>query len=501
MEIECEICHKKYKSRTWYNRHMIKAHPKPPEVRLPTPSDSAEAGPSRPSSDKDDDDSDDADAAAAAEIAAAKTLDWEEWSGTDDDEDTETYCRLIMDPWREEEEEERRREARAGLAPVEDVPRAKEQSTPRALVTCKDCSATFDTLSSYFKHRVGHGMQAAVLGLPPISTIAKECPQLARSVLQEIQESKLTGGPALQLKILSSEIEKHVESELMSPVFYNLTESLLSFIQGKNFLLPSALAYDFFLNSSKVALDKDLRASLISSFSAVVEIGPESQNIFIATFISKYSQKLLAYLIRVMSKGLQSRFESVESRYAVTYQSTLSLDFKQNMHYIGGSNIKSIVKTALRVKHRNAEWHRLMTTLKEQFIVNELAVAPEPELMAWTERLDRGRLTKISKKALDFFVQLGTEVKPLERADGSLLNDEVIETIVKSAPLLLRWDELKGSLSGKESFKLLHAITYQFCITWRNGIIGRRTDQLAENNKARKFGTGGVSFRSTLVGK
>ena len=54
----------------------------------------------------------------------------------------------------------------------------------------------------------------------------------------------------------------------------------------------------------------------------------------------------------------------------------------------------------------------------------------------------------------------------------------------------------------KESFKLLHASnSMQFCVTWRNGIIGRRQDEMAVHKEAQKFGTGGVAFRATLGGK
>jgi len=189
------------------------------------------------------------------------------------------------------------------------------------------------------------------------------------------------------------------------------------------------------------------------------------------------------------------------NRYAATHQSTQSLDFKQNMHYIGGSNVKSVLRHALTIKHKNEEWKKVLSTIRSNFVISELSEAPDAELMAWTTAVDRGKLTKISAKALEFFVQLGREVKPLERLDGSLINDEVIQTITKSAYLLLRWDELKGSLNEKESFKLLHALTHHFCVTWRNGIIGRRHDEMALSKEAQKFGTGGISFRSRLGAK
>lgn len=93
------------------------------------------------------------------EIRAAQILDWGDWSGTDDDEEIESYCQLIMDPWREEEAEEKLREQMAGLAEVDLAKSKPQQKAPMAVVKCGDCPSTFQTLDGYISHRVGHGMQ------------------------------------------------------------------------------------------------------------------------------------------------------------------------------------------------------------------------------------------------------------------------------------------------------------------------------------------------------
>lgn len=104
-------------------------------------------------------------------------------------------------------------------------------------------------------------------------------------------------------------------------------------------------------------------------------------------------------------------------------QSTSTMDFKQNMHFVEGSNVKSVLRTALSIKKRNTEWKKAIDTIRTHFLISEFSQAPEPELMKWT--IDRGKLTKINDVGLDFFVQLGTEVKPLERLDGSILSDSL----------------------------------------------------------------------------
>lgn len=332
--------------------------------------------------------------------------------------------------------------------------------------------------------------------------ILKQCPHLAREVFIEMQATKLSGGFARRTSQVASHLENQCESTAVEACFKTLCEKLLSFLQVKSdFLLPSDFACAFLKNSSAVVVDRSLRESILCDFLKVAEISSDISNVFVTCFIRNFAAKLLAYVLRVFGKGVGYDFVPLEEQYAVTHQSTGSTEFKQNMHYIGGSNVKSILRKALKIKHRNEEWQRLVDTLKTQFIVSELACAPDSELMAWTESVDRGRLTKISKKALDFFVQLGIEVKPLERSDGSVLTEEVIEKVFTSPSLLLRWDELKGSLTETESYKLMLSLAHQFCITWRNGVIGRREDERAVSKVQSKFGTGGVSFRANLARK
>ena len=180
----------------------------------------------------------------------------------------------------------------------------------------------------------------------------------------------------------------------------------------RDFLFPSALAAAFYENSSKYTVNKEARQDLISVQCKCSENVQDVSEVLLGTFLIKFSNKLLAHILRLIGKGAEYRYEALENQYALTYQPTKTTDFKQNMHYIGGSNVKSVLKTALRVK-RTDKWNRVILPLRNNFLINELAAAPQAELRAWTEAKDRGKLTKISGKALEFFVQLGTEVKPL----------------------------------------------------------------------------------------
>ncbi|XP_034237898.1 uncharacterized protein LOC117643253 [Thrips palmi] len=506
MAVACEFCGKQYRTVEWLKNHVDKFHPKQ-DVHNDPIADLSEPGSSDPSVAHilEEDASDvDEEAELLAEEAAARCLDWGDWSGTDDDEEIESYCQLVVDPSHEDEEEERRRAASAGASPSKSKSSQKGQSGV-PLLKCRDCechSQGFSTVDGYIKHRVGHGMQAAILRLSELQDILKQCPDLAREVFIKMQATKQTKGFAGSTTLIAAQLEKQCDSATMEMCFKSICDRLLDFLKIKSdFLFPSAFAGAFLTNLSVVVVDRPLRASIQCSLSILAEMSNDVSNVFVTMFIRNFAEKLLAYMLRVLSKGIGSSFVPLEQQYAVTNQSTCSTEFKQNMHFIGGSNVKSILRSALRIKHRNEEWQRLIATIKEQFVVSDFACAPDSELMAWTESVDRGRLTKISKKALVFFVHLGIEVKPLERRDGSLLNEEVIEKIMSSPgspSLLLRWDELKGSLTERESYKLMLSLTHQFCISWRNGIIGRREDERAASKGGQKFGTGGVSFRANL---
>lgn len=328
----------------------------------------------------------------------------------------------------------------------------------------------------------------------------EKSPYLAHEVFSEMKDTRLDAGFAPQLASLSSVLKEHVHSDNMAITFTKVCEGLYQFLQQKNsFIFPSALAGAFYENQSKFIVNLNARASLLELLSNHVSTSTELLDLLLSKFLFKFSQKILSHILHEIGAHREEEYLSLEQRYANTLQSVNSMDFRQNMHYIGGSNVKSILKTALRFKHPNEEWQKVIKTIKDHFLISELSTAPAPVLMAWTDSLDRGRLTKISLNALEFFVQLGKEVKPLEQLDGSLLTDKVFDQVSQSASILYRWGKLKGDLSEEESFKLLHALVCHFCVTWRNGIIGRRKDMMALEKNAQKFGTGGVAFRATIA--
>jgi hypothetical protein len=174
----------------------------------------------------------------------------------------------------------------------------------------------------------------------------------------------------------------------------------------------------------------------------------------------------------------------------------------QTLHYVGGSNVKSILKTAYRIKNRTPEWRRVVAAIRSYLLSSDLSAAPESEIIEWTKEQSRGGLSFISDNLFKFMLELSESVKILEHMDGSLYTDEVIDKVASSGSLIRLWDVvLQGSLPTDESFKLLHALCSHFCNTWRNGIISRRLNELCDNRESvggAKHGQSGVAFRATI---
>ena len=276
-----------------------------------------------------------------------------------------------------------------------------------------------------------------------------------------------------------------------------------SLLSNSKFSTPSALRLEFqksiaIFNSNVVERD-----GLVNSLKSFVETSQQIANLFSGSFIRRFSNELLAFYLKCMVNKGPNNAECIplSTKFVVTGQKTDSMDFKQLMHYVGGSNIKSILRTAFRIKNPNHEWLRVIKAVKDYFLVSELAQAPDEEIMAWTLSQDRGGLTKICGSLLEFFVELGATVKVLEHFDGSLYVEEVIEKVTNSSKLICMWDmTLNGALTSQESFKLLHAICSYFCNTWRRGIVTRRLDELCSEKESvgAKHGMAGVAFRATL---
>ena len=218
--------------------------------------------------------------------------------------------------------------------------------------------------------------------------MVKESPRLAGYVFKEWRETKLTYGALPAMVTAANGVEKHCDNEVMDNFFRIICEGL--YIKKSDFLFPSAFAVAFYENCSTFTVDKESRAMLFSLLSSLFTDTPTIMNLFLGAFIRKFSSKLLAHILHVLVNDGTEELKSLEERYASTVQSTSTVDFKQTMHFIGGSNVKSVLRTALSIKKPNSEWKKVIDTIRTHFLISDFSQAPEPELIKWTFALDRG---------------------------------------------------------------------------------------------------------------
>lgn len=332
-----------------------------------------------------------------------------------------------------------------------------------------------------------------------------KCNEIAKTVLLELAALKFTSGFSVDIVNVAKELGNKQDSAEWCEIVKCVMIGLTSFFKTcDKFLTLSDLREAFLRSSASYSINMNERIKLVKLMQSLTSISKENSNLFFGLFLRNFSSHLLAYFIHFMLHDGEDSSLAIPltDTFYVSSQPTETLDFKQLMHFIGGSNVRSVLRTAFRIKNPSSEWVRVIDTIRNYFIIGELASAPDEELMQWTEDQDRGGLIKIGSDLLDFFVELGVTVNVLEHFDGSLYIDEVIEKVTNNGKLIRLWDEaIRGSLPGDESFKLLHALCSHFCITWRRGIITRRIDELSTVGKSvggSKHGQSGVAFRSTL---
>lgn len=274
------------------------------------------------------------------------------------------------------------------------------------------------------------------------------------------------------------------------------------FQKGSKFLLPSHLRCAFLRNVSQLMVNNEVKGQLRLELIAALEITDETidLNFFLISFVRKFSNKILAFILHWMVHDDSSPIKQCE--YAITKQSTDSKEYKELMHFIGGANIKSVLRCAWRNWGSNDDCKSVIKTVRANFLVSSSddVNSADEIFMEWTAAQDRGKLLKINSKALQFFIVLGSIVKPLEHFDGSLILNEVVDKISEHPQILLMWEELIAeTLSKKVSFKLLYSLVEYFCNTWRSGIVRRRMDEIQGVVTAEPLGTKGIAFRPKVV--
>ena len=340
---------------------------------------------------------------------------------------------------------------------------------------------------------------------PTEETLLRKSLELAQAVLEEMGNAKTIVGHGMTLKDTAQILTLASECEQWSEIVEHIITCVCEFFKScDKFLTPSDLRVEYLKSLALFSASATERNELVKNLQCIVDISSEAANLFWGAFIRKLGNEILAFYINVIkNKGSENVESSIPlaARFVLRSQPSDTLDFKQVIHYIGGSNVKSLLRAALRIKNVNNEWKKVIDIVKKHFLITDLAEASNDELMAWTLTQDRGGLVKINEDLLSFFIELATVVKVLEHCDGSLYIDEVMGKVLDNTRLVYKWDDiLKGSVTSDQSLKLLHSLCTYFCNTWRQGIVTRRLDELSDHNESSgaKHGMGGVAFRATL---
>lgn len=332
---------------------------------------------------------------------------------------------------------------------------------------------------------------------PSVKRVKQECPALAEQVLLNMERSPLCHSIALKIAAAARRMRENLANECVKVFFEKICDLFMScFSDGTDYFLPSKLIEAYLKNVARTITNQKHREDLLDLISVVGDIPNQRiADLVLASVMRPFANTLLAFIIRSVVKGEGSQACPLSAQYAVSNDKTDSVEFKNILHYIAGSNVKSVLRPLMKSR-LGEEQERLVSTIRQNILVADLADAPDAELVAWTETQDRGGLSKVTGKVLDFFVELGKIATVTERKDGSLLNEEFIEKVCCSRVVVLMWDDIiKNSLPSIQSFDLLHKLILKFTYTWRTGIVGRRMDEWSANRPQQKHGMGGVAFR------
>jgi len=91
-----------------------------------------------------------------------------------------------------------------------------------------------------------------------------------------------------------------------------------------------------------------------------------------------------------------------------------SAKFKQTIHYIGESAVRSTLRLALR-STGNEKWDHIYSCLKKRFVYSSHVDGVEEEVRKWTETRSRGGLTFVSEPCWCFFYGFKWHCKKMEK--------------------------------------------------------------------------------------
>lgn len=173
-------------------------------------------------------------------------------------------------------------------------------------------------------------------------------------------------------------------------------------------------------------------------------------------------------------------------------------DDRQTIHYVGGFVVHAFVKKA-KMFPKNKDWQQILIVLESRAIEG-FGVEPAADSdKEWTLDQNRGGLTIIGAKCMDFFLSVAAAASKVAKPNGTLLHEKLIEEIYSpSSYVPLKWDGLVGfesSLSEELSLQLMNALAKSFSRTCGHGLRSKVINEMNEKPFA------SVNLRHTVAPK
>ena len=131
----------------------------------------------------------------------------------------------------------------------------------------------------------------------------------------------------------------------------------------------------------------------------------------------------------------------------------------------------------------------------------EVGSLSEKDPKYWTALLNRKSLLFVNDNALPFFIDLCKLLQLVERVDGSVPHAAVMEKVVETNHLTMKWDSIvENSLSEFESFRFMSKVIRSVANTYGKGVMLRRMNARARTSNANKA-TLAISHRAGVIAK
>ncbi|XP_034246798.1 uncharacterized protein LOC117648400 [Thrips palmi] len=353
--------------------------------------------------------------------------------------------------------------------------RKPRKPRPSLNIKCGRCPASrhkFATVSGYAEHLKSHAWDDIKSRLASEETFCGWARELGPKALKDLgaQPRTSTGfGPATTSFIEGIDCHSQEWAQFIDFVSENLVRPIHKYIS----LLPSHLLEKSQSSVLRFLANADTRAQahfLLSRCHS--EETP-------AVVVSVVCQKVVFRVVELtVAQHVKRMKDSASTRRAI---SRITGRVIKVIHHCGGSVVKGLLRKCFRYRH-DPWWNQVTEVVRGNFIPGASESPLEGGASEWTDVLNRGGLTLISKNALAFFKSLAEILGDMEKQDRIASHVQLIQAVYKSQDAMKKWDELcQGSLPHKDSLHLMVLVSRGFCNTFSRGVIRKRL------NKTKKF--------------